>query len=85
MIVDANWRKEVEEENPEEETEETPEEEKPEEEENVQDSSDEETPTGEESSKETDELDFIVKVNEIEIDSVPDDIEKMSQSEKVSS
>lgn len=76
LIVDANWRKEVEEENPEEETEETPEEEKPEEEENVQDSSDEETPTGEESSKETDELDFIVKVNEIEIDSVPDDIEK---------
>lgn len=73
LIVDANWRKEVEEENPEEET---PEEEKPEEEENVQDSSDEETPTGEESSKETDELDFIVKVNEIEIDSVPDDIEK---------
>lgn len=68
LIVDANWRKEVEEENPEEE--------KPEEEENVQDSSDEETPTGEESSKETDELDFIVKVNEIEIDSVPDDIEK---------
>lgn len=75
LIVDANWRKEVEE-NPEEETEETPEEEKPEEEENVQDSSDEETPTGEESSEETDELDFIVKVNEIEIDSVPDDIEK---------
>lgn len=62
LIVDANWRKEVEE--------------KPEEEENVQDSSDEETPTGEESSEETDELDFIVKVNEIEIDSVPDDIEK---------
>lgn len=76
LIVDANWRKEVEEENPEEETEETPEEEKLEDEENVQDSSDEETPTGEESSKETDELDFIVKVNEIEIDSVPDDIEK---------
>lgn len=67
LIVDANWRKEVEE---------NPEEEKPEEEENVQDSSDEETPTGEESSEETDELDFIVKVNEIEIDSVPDDIEK---------
>lgn len=75
LIVDANWRKEVEE-NPEEETEETPEEEKPEEEENVQDSSDKETPTGEESSEETDELDFIVKVNEIEIDSVPNDIEK---------
>lgn len=75
LIVDANWRKEAGEENPEK-TEETPEEEKPEEEENVQDNSDEETPAGEESSEKTDELDFIVKVNEIEIDSVPNDIEK---------
>lgn len=75
LIVDANWRKEAGEENPEE-SEETPEKEKPEEEENVQDSSDEETPAGEESSEKTNELDFIVKVNEIEIDSVPNDIEK---------